>query len=347
MKVLFDHPTPFALAHGGLQIQIIQTRKALEKLGVEVEFLRWWDGYQAGDILHYFGRPGTDWLRLAQGKGMKVVLADLLTAQGSRPQWKINLQKTVRRFLETRLLRGSGGSRSWESYRLADACVALTRWEARLLEELFGAQPRKIHVVPNGVEEVFLEQLPAVRGSWLVCTATITERKRILELAEAAARAQTPMWIIGKPYSESDPYARSVLAVCRQNPSILRYEGAIEDRAKLAQVYREARGFVLLSAMESLSLSALEAAACECPLLLSDLPWARTAFGSNASYCPINGSTHSTAKALRKFHDNAPGMKPPPKPVTWIEVGSQLKQLYETLLKPSTAEPSQSPPQRP
>ena len=40
--------------------------------------------------------------------------------------------------------------------------------------------------------------------------------------------------------------------------------------------YREARGFVLLSAMESLSLSALEAAACECPLFLSDLPWARS-----------------------------------------------------------------------
>lgn len=42
MKVLFYHLTPFAFAHGGLQIQILQTRKALEALGVEVEFLRWW-----------------------------------------------------------------------------------------------------------------------------------------------------------------------------------------------------------------------------------------------------------------------------------------------------------------
>ena len=40
MKVLFHHHTPFALAHGGLQIQIVQTRAALQKLGVEVEYLR-------------------------------------------------------------------------------------------------------------------------------------------------------------------------------------------------------------------------------------------------------------------------------------------------------------------
>ena len=38
--------------------------------------------------------------------------------------------------------------------------------------------------------------------------------------------------------------------------------------------------------MESLSLSALEAAACGCPVLLSDLPWARTVFGQSALVLP-------------------------------------------------------------
>jgi len=107
------------------------------------------------------------------------------------------------------------------------------------------------------------------------------------------------------------------------------------DRAKLARVYREARGFVLLSAMESLSLSALEAAACECPLLLSRLPWATTVFGERACYCPITSSAARTAGFLRQFYDAAPGPKPPPKPVPWLEVGRQLKSLYETLLSAS------------
>ena len=34
MKVLFDHPNPFLLAHGGFQVQIKQTKKALEELGI-------------------------------------------------------------------------------------------------------------------------------------------------------------------------------------------------------------------------------------------------------------------------------------------------------------------------
>jgi hypothetical protein len=34
MKILFDHPNPFLLAHGGFQIQIEQTQKALEGIGI-------------------------------------------------------------------------------------------------------------------------------------------------------------------------------------------------------------------------------------------------------------------------------------------------------------------------
>ena len=203
------------------------------------------------------------------------------------------------------------------------------------MADLFGAPPGKIRVIPNGVEELFLQCLPSPRGPWLVCTATITERKRILELAEAAIRAQTPLWVIGKAYAENDPYARRFFQLARNNPKLIRFEGEITDRARMAAAYREARGFVLLSAMESLSLSALEAAACECPLLLSDLPWARTAFGENASYCPVTPEVAVTAGALRKFYEAAPDLSPPPKPVAWLEVGRQLKSLYESLLKTS------------
>jgi len=37
MKVLLDSNVPFALAHGGAQIQIEQTKKELEEVGGEVE----------------------------------------------------------------------------------------------------------------------------------------------------------------------------------------------------------------------------------------------------------------------------------------------------------------------
>src|SRR5207249_6996134 len=190
-------------------------------------------------------------------------------------------------------------------------------WEGFLMHDLFGAPKEKIHVVPNGVEEVFFGSAKLERGPELVCTATITERKRVLELAEAAIQAKTPLWVIGKPYSPDDPYAKRFLHLAGQHKEILRYEGPVRDRSILADIYRRARGFVLLSTMETLSLSAGEAAACGCPLLLSDLPWARTVYGSQADYCPVNTSTNSRAEVIRKFYDEAPGKKPEFKIIRW------------------------------
>jgi glycosyltransferase involved in cell wall biosynthesis len=332
MKVLLYCPLPFALAHGGQQIQIQCTQAALQSIGVEVEPVRWWDERQSGDIIHYFGRMPVPQIQLAHQKGMKVVQAELLTATGARSSWQLGLQRLITRLASRLLPAHFVAAFHWQAYRLADACIALTAWEAHLMRYLFGAPGERVHVVPLGVEEVFLNSAPTPRGLWLVCTATITERKRVLELAQAAVQAHTPLWVVGKPYAESDSYAQRFFSLARQHPQLLRYEGAIDDRAKLAQVYRQARGFVLLSAWETLSLSALEAAACGCPLLLSDLPWARSAFGNQARYCPVTNSVSATARVLKRFYDEAPTVPPPARPLSWTEVAQQLHSIYRRLL---------------
>jgi glycosyltransferase involved in cell wall biosynthesis len=327
VKVLFDHPEPFTLSHGGLQTQIEQMRLALIAAGVEVEFLQWWNPRQKGDIIHFFGRPRAIYITLAQGQGFKVVIEELLSATGARSRGKLALQRYCTNLLRKFLPATFSTRLAWESYRLADACIALSPWEAHLMNYLFDAPKQRVHVVPNGVEDVFLNSPPVARGQWLVCVATIREIKRILELAEAAVRAQTPVWIIGKPYTDSDPYAQQFFALARQHPQIIRYEGPMQDRAKLAEVYGAARGFVLLSAVETHSLSAEEAAACGCPLLLSDLAWARSVFGATASYCPVSNAA-VTARHLRSFYDLAPTLPRPPKPKSWLMIGQQLKEIY-------------------
>jgi glycosyltransferase involved in cell wall biosynthesis len=334
MKILFDHPQPFLLAHGGFQIQIEQTKAGLESIGVDVEYLRWWDDRQHGDIIHYFGRPSSSYIQFARKKNIQVIIAPLLTGLGSRPKSARLFQKLIMLGFETVLPRMILAHFNWDSFRLAGACIALTSWESYLMSEIFRARPEKVHVVPNGVELCFLESAVETRGDWLVCTAAITERKRVFELAQAALKAGTPLWIIGKAYSDSDPYAQQFLALARKNPEVIRYEGAIHDRSELARIYRQARGFVLLSTMESLSLSALEAAACGCPLLLSDLPWARGTFGETASYCPVTCAS-ATAPVLRKFYDDCPTLPAPSRPKTWAEIGEQLRNVYEIVLKTS------------
>jgi glycosyltransferase involved in cell wall biosynthesis len=332
MKVLLNCHVPFALAHGGAQIQITQTLRCLPLVGVEAEPLRWWDDSQRGDLIHHFGRPPVALLRLAREQGLRFVVSPFLSGAGARPAWQRRLHQLLVRAARPVLPRAAVDAFGWDTYRLADACVAMTPWEAQLVSDIFGAAPACIHVVPNGVEEIFLEGPPATRGRWLVCVATIIELKQVLKLAQAAVAAQTPLWVIGKPYAADDAYARSFAQFAQANAGLVRFEGPITGRQQLAEACRAARGFVLLSKWESLSLSALEAAACGCPLLLSDLPWARTTFGDAASYCRADASVATTAAALRQFYDAAPGLKAPPKPLNWLQVAAELKAVYSTVL---------------
>jgi len=332
MKILFNCSLPFGLAHGGQAIQLHQTMAALTAIGVEVEPLRWWDENQTGDIIQWAGMIPLEIIHFAHQKNIKIIMANLLTAQGSQTAWQRGAKRVFRWGIENFTPRQVAVAFGWEPYRIADACVALTPWEKHLMAFKFGARPEKIFVVPNGIEEAFFQAPPTERGPWLICTATITERKRVLELAQAAVAAQVPLWIIGRAYAESDAYAQKFFALAKANPRFIRYEGGIADRAKLATIYRAARGFVLLSTMESRSLSAEEAAACECPLLLSDLPWARSTFTTGTEFCPVTDATATTAAVLRRFYDAAPHLPPPAKPATWPEVARQFKVIYEQLL---------------
>ena len=132
MKVLFDHPNAFLLAHGGLQTQIEQTKQALESVGVEVEWLRWWDDKQKGDLIHYFGRAHPGYIRQAQGKEIKVVMSELLTGLGSRKTGARMAQKIIMNLARGFLPKEFTARLCWDSYQLADASIALTSWEKKL-----------------------------------------------------------------------------------------------------------------------------------------------------------------------------------------------------------------------
>jgi glycosyltransferase involved in cell wall biosynthesis len=212
----------------------------------------------------------------------------------------------------------------------ADAVVISTPWEAQIMRDVFGVPPEKVHVVSEAVQDVYLNSQPCPRGPWLVSTGTIHAIKRTIELAEAAILAKTPLRVIGRPHGQGDAYSERFMKLASEHPNEIRYEGFMPQE-RLVQAYREARGFVLLSRYESLSIAALEAAACGCPLLLRDLPWAQTTFGDRASYCPRNASTAAAAKVLRHFYDSAPNLPVPPRPNSRAEAAQQLKSIYESL----------------
>ncbi len=335
MKVLFDHGCPFAFAHGGFQIQIEQTRLALERIGVDVEFLRWWDDTQRGDIIHFFGACSSRYTELAHAKGSKVVMSELRGGTGARAPSVLAAQVLFTRVARRLLPRAVVDRIGWNNYRQVDAAIALTTCEARIMRELSECPAERLHVIPNGVEDVFFTTGEKPRTEWLVCTATVQPGKRVLELARAACAAEVPLWIIGKPYAEDAPYYRAFREFAQTNSRWVRYDGPIENRERLAEVYQTARGFVLMSTWESQSLSALEASASKCPLLLADLPWARATFEGNASYGPNTSDVPILAHHLRAFWEQGHRQPSSFVPLRWIEVAQRLRAIYDSLASTS------------
>jgi len=340
MKVLLDSNVPFALAHGGAQIQIEQTKKGLEEVGVEVDWLRWWDAEQKADVIHFFYRPHPAVLRMAAKKGIKTVFCELLTGLGSRSTVSRWAQKALIEISKRGLPKEFTARLCWEAYQNADGYIANTSWEKKLMADMFSARADQVHVVPNGVEDVFFRdpkfKIQISKSKYLVCTATITERKRVVELAEAAVLAQVPVWIIGEPYSKEDPYFIKFLSVVGKSKGVVKYEGGVSERAKMANIYQRATGFVLLSAMETRSLAAEEAAAGGCRLFLADLPWAKSSFGKMATYSPL-GSKEEEARSLKSFYQGIEKAPKPPLPCRWKDVGKQLLGIYKGLLADKTS----------
>jgi glycosyltransferase involved in cell wall biosynthesis len=330
MKVLFDHSSPFFLAHGGFQIQIEQTKEALEQLGVEVEFLRWWDASQKGDIVHFFGAAPVTYIKQAREKSLRIVQTTLLTETCNRSDLRLRIQGAiVRTFLAMPGADGIKRQLNWKSFSLCDMNVVGLEAERRALQLVYDVPPDRVSVVPLGLSPEFLTAGSAAhRGDSLICVGTITERKNTVALASMAKQSQVPILFVGKPYDVSDPYWQKFAALIDNR--WVRYHPHVENLRELIELYHGARGLVVMSLYENWCLAAHEAAACGLPLLLAPLKWAKERFGTEAHYFSRGGKEN--VRTLRQFYEQARTLPAPNvKSYSWHEVGTRLKQIYADL----------------
>jgi len=333
MKVLFDHTSPFAFAHGGFQVQIEETKAALERRGIEVEYLRWWDDHQVGELIHHFNVPPLPYLRAAHDKKIPVVVTHLFTATCNRSPFQLGLQGAITKTLLA--LPGWGMIKhqlNWQSFQAADRMIVGLQAEQRVLETVFGLPSDRITRVPLGLHHAFLEAGPPSRSEpHLITTGTITARKRSVELAFMAREAQVPILFVGKPYHSTDPYWKRFAALI--DSQFVFHRDHVSDRAEMIGLLQSSRGFVLFSQHENWCLSAHEAAACGLPLLVQDQPWSRECFGAQARYLDHAANGQNTAR-LRAFYEECPTLpKPDLRLYSWDEVATQLEASYCSLGK--------------
>ncbi len=330
MKIIYNCHVPFGLAHGGMQIQIEQTKAALEEIGVQAEYLQWWNESQRGDILHHFGYLPLDLARMAQVKGWKVAITVLLTEQCNRSPRELLCRKwCIRSALAT--LPGQWKTRlPWESYRRADQMLVSLEAERRILADVYGVTPSRIAVVPYGLSPVFLKAAPALRNQdHLICTGRIGPTKRCLELARLARAAEVPLLFVGKPFDLKSSYWLQFRELIDQK--YVKHHEHVDSEQGLVELLRSARGYVLLSRYENWCLAAHEAAACGLPLLLPDQPWSRERFGTQASYFPKD--ERRSAEVLRAFYEHSLQLPAPRVRLwSWQEVAEGLRSVYAQLM---------------
>lgn len=309
-------------------MRIVRFREALETVGIEAELFRWYDANQKGDIFHFFGRVPIGLLHLSRQKNMRVVFNDSLAGFYPSRGLKRQVQKLLRRFAQRILPDQVTGNFAWESYRQTDACILATEWEAQLAAEVFGADRQKLHVVRDGVEAGLLGFATPKRDDWLLIKADFSTGGWTTKMVNAAIQANIPLKILIR--KEDEPRAEKLTEMVF-NQQIIRIEKVDPGLESWASALRSGRGLVLAGQSECVPQLALDAAACECPMLANDTKAMRVVFGESMRYYQLGDSIPKLARLLRQFYDEASQMSGAAKPLTWEQTASRIRGIYEAL----------------
>lgn len=294
-QAVFLHAPAWAFqAPGGGENQLVRTGRGLEALGYGPRlFSPWVDRLERGRLLHLFGmsREGLELARVARARGIKVVVSPICWYE---PAAIRALEPSMaRRLLGVAAYRARSAAPWLPSWRrellgLADAVLPNSRAEARQLARIFGVDPGRLHVVPNGVSPALLDAGPELfwrrvgRGDFVFFAGRIEPRKNPLGLIQSLAGSGLPIVIAGDAPAGHEAYARR----CREaGGDRVHWLGRLAaDDPLLASAYKAARVFALPSWFETPGLAALEAALAGLPVVVTPHGSTREYFADLAAY---------------------------------------------------------------
>ncbi|MGA2623445.1 MAG: glycosyltransferase [Bacteroidota bacterium] len=304
------------LLKGGPRTQVFQTKRCLERLGVNVALFESWSEFRKEntDLVHLFGANiGTYHLaREIHKLGIPMVVSPIFYTRRSAMVIRAiaRLDSAVRKFVHG----------VWMDYGFvkeiclwAKAVLPNTGEEARLLERGLGIRGGGITVIPNGVEERFDKADPALfRKKYGVEKFILNvghigpERKNVLRLIHALEKINSPSVIIGR--IEDNEYGRACLVEAAKNPRLLMLDNISHESDLLASAYAACDVFVLPSLYETPGIAALEAALAGAKIVITGIGGTKEYFGQYAEYVEptsVELIHHGITTALNKVSNNA------------------------------------------
>lgn len=342
MHVLFAANQATALTRGGVHTQVLQTREALENLGVHVTLFDTWRNFQANefDLVHIFSANMATYhfARAIKAQGLPLVISPVFYTRRTAKvvQSVIKVDKFI-----SRKVRGI-----WTDYGLieemcswAEAITPNSTEEGKLFIDAFGIPEKKVIVVPNGVEERFAHATPGlfereygIKDFVLSVGHIGPERKNVLRLIEALEYVEHPAVIIG--CIDDTPSGLACLERAGRNPRLLIVNAIPHDSMLLASAYAACDVFVLPSQFETPGIAALEAGLAGAKIVITPIGGTKDYFDNDAIYVEPT-STESIARgiqtALKNKKDNALRTRIQ-KEFLWEKVGEKTKQVYKNIL---------------
>ncbi len=294
LRVLCYTP-PSALQNpGGGEVQLQKTAEHLRQLGIDAKPLDpWTDRVEDADWLHIFGMQ-PECLKMAQAAARAGVSIALSPIAWHDPAATWHLERGL-----VRKLRGVAGYSvrrlfhavpSWrrDLIHMSDLVLPNSRAEAQQLRILFNADPARIAVIPNGVDERFAAGDPRLFadrfgvGNFVLVPGRIEPRKNQLTVIEALWGAGVDTVVLGDAHVGHRDYYDA----CRRAADAgVTFVGHIaHDSPLLASAYAAARVVVLASWFETPGLAALEGALAGSEVVVTEFGSTREYFGDLARY---------------------------------------------------------------
>jgi glycosyltransferase involved in cell wall biosynthesis len=317
MKVLMLSREDVHTVIGGDTIQMLQTGRELENLGVRVQIGNTSKppAFKDIDLIHLF-----NWEQLAPfldfyGEAMleiPIVLSTIFwfhtgqwydNAIASRRTWRI-VQKVIgttqsrliyEKWQQVKFRRGKRGHDLCGWLAFPKRLLPNSHIELVHLEDVLGIQGRLQNIstiVPNGVARELFEPFPAPNqdfyneyglDGFILEVARIQSAKNQLGLIEALSDIRIPIVFVGQPSPYEKEYVDRCITAAKRRGNVY-FVGSKTPR-ELAGIYSLAAIHVLPSWRETPGLASLEAAAAGCRIVSTSNGSAREYFGDQAWYC--------------------------------------------------------------
>lgn len=272
-KIIFNTWSGAFFHPGGGEVQLLNSKKELEKIGLEVNFYNQWSpDLDKNAIYHQFSiEPGTESVLSNYKKnGNKVVISPIMWNLFKRDHCRYSVVKRM--------------------FELADILMTNSRAESLRLARHFSIPLEKFHETRNSITNEYLDLNTSrnfrkeynLKEDFILSVANIDTRKNTESLVKACKELDLTLICIGSVRDEA--YFNRFKSLYNKAQFI----GPVFDIDLLKSAYQQCSIFALPSFCETPGISAIEALSQGAKLLITQEGATFEYFQDNVSYVDPN-----------------------------------------------------------